>query len=148
MLFASGCAVLVSPVIGKWIDRVGLIWPLMAGSICMVVSAVLLTVYFIGASVPVIGAILGTAGVSYGVLNVTLQAAMMKLSPPAIIGVSAGLFQTSRYLGSILSAVVLGLVFGSGISSTNMQSLGYTLIIISLIGCLIGFYLWKRLRQS
>lgn len=148
MLFVSGCSVLVSPVTGKWIDRVGIIWPLLAGSTCLVVSAVLLAVYFINASVPVIGAILSIAGVSYGVLNVTLQAAMMKLSPPAIIGVSSGLFQTSRYLGSILSSVVLGLVFGSGISSEHMQSLGYALIIISLIGWLIGFYLWKRLRVA
>lgn len=144
MLFISGWSALVSPSTGKWADRVGFCQPLIAGAGFMAVGAILLTALFINASLMTIGIILSIIGISFGIMNVTLQAAVLRLSPPSMIGISSGLFQTSRYFGSILSSVVLGLVFGNEISSGSLQHLGYVLIGISIVVSIISFILWQQ----
>ncbi len=78
--------------------------------------------------------------------NVGLQAAMLKFTPVEMIGPSAGLFQTSRYLGSILSSVVLGLVFSKEITPAHLHILGYVLIVVSGLGCFVSVLLGKRAR--
>jgi sugar phosphate permease len=84
------------------------------------------------------GVILSLLGLSYGIGNVVLQAAMLEASPRAIIGTTSGLFQTCRYLGSILSSIVLGIVFGKEISGWHMQILGMVLITISAISIVMS----------
>lgn len=110
----------------------------------MALGAILLTAFFINASLMTIGIVLSIVGISFGIMNVALQAAVLKLSPSSMIGVSSGLFQTSRYFGSILSSVVLGLIFGNEISADSLQQLGYVLIGISIIVSIISFILWKK----
>jgi hypothetical protein len=101
MLFLSGFSMLISPVAGKWVDRSGFRPPLMAGTGLMLVGAGLLTTLFVGASVPIMAGVLTIVGISYGLNNVSLQAAMIKATPPGMIGTTSGLFQASRYMGSI-----------------------------------------------
>jgi sugar phosphate permease len=84
------------------------------------------------------GLILSLLGISYGIGNVALQIAMLDASPPDIVGTTSGLFQTCRYLGSILSSVVLGLVFGKEITSGHLQILGVILIGVSIISVLMN----------
>lgn len=144
MLFISGWSALVSPSTGRWADRAGFCRPLLAGASCMTVGAILLTLFFTDASLTAIGITLSITGISFGIMNVALQAAVLKLSPSSMIGVSSGLFQTSRYFGSILSSVVLGLVFGNEISSGSLHQLGYVLIGLSIIVSLISFMLWMK----
>ncbi len=147
MAFMSGSAVLVSPGVGRWIDRRGIARPLLAGALSTGVGALLLAAFFADAPLALGGAIIAVAGVGYGAQNVTLQAAMMKLSPPAMIGVSAGLFQTSRFVGSILASVVLGLFFCNEISPRSMQSLADALVAVSLLCCLAAVSLWRKTRR-
>ena len=66
--------------------------------------------FFVDAPMLWKGIILSLLGVSYGLGNVALQAAMFTASPPDIVGTTSGLFQTCRYLGSIFSSVILGLL--------------------------------------
>ena len=56
------------------------------------------------------------------------------------MGTSAGLFQTSRYVGSILAGTLLGLVFGHRIDvdrlhalSLLLGSLGLLILLLSLL---------------
>ncbi|MEC1664998.1 MFS transporter [Bacillus halotolerans] len=133
MLFMSGMSIAVSPITGKWIDRSGVIKPILAGALLMTAGAVLLTVFFI--SVPVIGKglILSLLGIGYGLGNVALQAAMLKTSPSDMVGTTSGLFQTCRYLGSILSSVILGLLFGKEITAAHFDSMGIILIAVGAL---------------
>lgn len=133
MLFMSGMSIAVSPITGKWIDRSGVIKPILAGALLMTAGAVLLTVFFI--SVPVIGKglILSLLGIGYGLGNVALQAAMLKTSPSDMVGTTSGLFQTCRYLGSILSSVILGLLFGKEITAAHFDIMGMILIVVGAL---------------
>ncbi|BDG81875.1 putative MFS-type transporter YwoD [Bacillus subtilis] len=133
MLFMSGMSIAVSPITGKWIDRSGVIKPILAGALLMTAGAVLLTVFFI--SVPVIGKglILSLLGIGYGLGNVALQAAMLKTSPSDMVGTTSGLFQTCRYLGSILSSVILGLLFGKEITVAHFDIMGMILIAVGAL---------------
>ncbi len=101
----------------------------------MLVGACLLTTLFVGASVPIMAGVLTIVGISYGLNNVSLQAAMIKATPPGMIGTTSGLFQASRYMGSILSAVALGLVFGKEITAAHFRILGCILLVVSAAGC-------------
>ncbi|MCC0646996.1 MFS transporter [Clostridioides sp. ZZV15-6598] len=147
MLFMSGIGIFISPLTGKWIDKSGTRVPLIMSSIFMLISAILLSVIFI--QIPVIGKgiILSLAGISYGVGNVALQSSMFKESPPESIGTASGLFQTSRYLGSIFATVLLGMVFESTITSGQFKILGYVMVILGTISFLLNFVLNKELRK-
>ena len=60
---------------------------------------------------------------------------------------SSGLFQTSRYLGSILATVLLGMVFEVNITSEQFQILGYVMVVLGTISFLLNFILKKELRK-
>ncbi|KAA6452129.1 MFS transporter [Bacillus swezeyi] len=136
MLFMSGMSVIVSPLAGIWIDRSGETQPVLVGSCLMAAGAVLLTLFFVQAPMIWKGAILSLLGISYGLGNVALQAAMIRTSPANIVGTTSGLFQTCRYLGSILSSVILGLLFGKEITAGHFQDLGMIMLIVA-IGSLV-----------
>ena len=146
MLFMSGMSIIISPLTGKWIDITGVNQPIVVGSFISIIGGVILTLFFIDASIWVIGIILAVLGLSYGILNVVLQAAMLMESPKEIVGTTSGLFQTCRYLGSILSSIVLGLVFGAKISTEKMEVLGIVLITCGLISFLMS--LWFTLGMT
>ena len=140
MLFMSGMSIIISPITGKWIDKKGVHQPILTCSFLLIFGAIVLTLFFVGASFWQIGFILMLLGLSYGIGNVVLQVAMLKESPKAIIGTTSGLFQTSRYLGSILSSIVLGLIFGKEISADNMKILGLVLIVTGLLSFILSLW--------
>lgn len=146
MLFLSGFSVIASLVAGKWADRSGIGRPLLVGSLSMLAASLLLMTVFAHTSLYGIMGILVVMGAAYGFLNVTLQAAMLQFTPQAMVGLSSGLFQTSRYLGSILSSVVLGWVFGREISGAQMQMLGIILTILSGVVCIVSLQLRRKIH--
>jgi MFS family permease len=147
MLFMSGVSIIISPITGKWIDKSGPKQPIFWGSLLMLVGAVFLAIFFVHVPILFMGLILSLLGISYGIGNVALQVAMLDASPVDIVGTTSGLFQTCRYLGSILSSVVLGLVFGKEITSWHLQILGFILIGVSVISVLMNMGLLKK-RQN
>ncbi|MDM5299702.1 MFS transporter [Bacillus pumilus] len=146
MLCMSGFSIVVSPLTGKWVDRGDERQPMLASTVLMLAGASALSFFFIPSPFLGKGVILSLLGVSYGVGNVALQAAMLKASPQQMIGTTSGLFQTCRYLGSILSSAVLGMLFGDEIAGSHFERLGWTLMIISLIGIGVSLYFSSRVR--
>ncbi|WP_151681743.1 MFS transporter [Weizmannia acidilactici] len=138
MLFMSGASILVSLASGKWIDAVGTAGPIRIGALTMIAGSVLMALFFVNAPVWLMGIILFILGIGYGIGNVALQAAMLEESPENMVGTSSGLFQTCRYLGSILSSVVLGIVFASQITPAKFLLLGIILIAVSVASFLIS----------
>lgn len=147
MLFMSGVSIIISPITGKWIDKAGVKQPILVGSFLSIIGALTLSLFFVHAPYWGMGLILSLMGVSYGIGNVVLQAAMLKESPKAIIGTTSGLFQTCRYLGSILSSIVLGLVFGKNITEEHLQILGIVLIISGSISFLMNLIFTNTLGK-
>lgn len=144
MLFLSGFGTILALVAGRWVDRSGVRHPLLLSNCLMVVSGFLFVLWFVSAPLPGMLLILALVGISYGLGNVTLQAAMVQESPQDVIGTSSGLFQTARYMGSILSSVALGIVFSKQISPSEMHNLGWVLLIISLLSLLNGWSLYRK----
>jgi MFS family permease len=148
MLFMSGVSIFISPLTGKWIDRSGVKQPIIIGSFLSIIGAVTLSLFFIHAPYWGMGLILSLMGISYGIGNVVLQSAMLIESPPSIIGTTSGLFQTCRYLGSITSSIVLGLVFGKEITAQHLQILGIVLIVTGSISFLMSLFFTKALGKQ
>ncbi|MEH7073246.1 MFS transporter [Neobacillus drentensis] len=140
MLFMSGVSIIISSVTGKWIDRTGVNQPIMVGSFISIIGALAFIFFFVDASYIGIGIILSIMGLSYGIGNVVLQVAMVKESPQAILGTTSGLFQTCRYLGSILASIILGLIFGTDITAENMKIIGGVLLVTGIISFLMSLW--------
>lgn len=140
MLFMSGISIVISTVTGKWIDQTGVNQPIMVGAFISIIGALAFMLFFVQSSYLGIGIILSIMGLSYGIGNVVLQVAMVKESPKEIIGTTSGLFQTCRYLGSILASIILGLIFGNGISAESMKIVGEVLLITGTISFLMSLW--------
>lgn len=135
MLSLGLSSLAVSPLAGRWIDASG---PRPAQA----VSAILMTIgsvciVLLNPVSPLISIILVLAafGISNGLINVAMQAALFNHSPKELIGVTSGLFSTSRYFGTILSSLLIGIVMGNSFSFRGFQVLGMILTVIAL--CLL-----------
>ena len=141
MLSLGLCSLVVSPLAGRWIDKSGPRPALLVSAILMTLGS--LWIVTLNENSPVISVCLALAafGISNGLNNVGMQAALFKSSPKEMIGVASGLFMTSRYLGTILSSLLLGIVMGDRLSAEGFRLLGVILAITALI---LVFTSWQR----
>ncbi|WP_379152315.1 MFS transporter [Paenibacillus sp. sgz5001063] len=132
MLTLGLCSLVVSPLAGRWIDHSGAAPALLVSAIFMTLGSV--GIVSLNQHSPVISVCLALAafGISNGLNNVGMQAAMFKSSPKEIIGVASGLFNTSRYLGTILSSLLVGIVMGGKFSFGGFRVLGLILTGVAL----------------
>ncbi|WP_240415717.1 MFS transporter [Paenibacillus periandrae] len=144
MLSLGLCSLVASPIAGRWIDKSGPRPALLVSAILMTLGSIWLVT--LNQTSPVISVCLALAafGISNGLNNVGMQAALFQSSPKEIIGVASGLFNTSRYLGTILSSLLIGIVMGGTFSFEGFQMLGIALTVIALS---LVFMNWRR-RES
>ncbi|GGG52264.1 MFS transporter [Paenibacillus radicis (ex Gao et al. 2016)] len=141
MLSLGLCSLIASPIAGRWIDKAGPRPALLAAGILMTLGSI--WIMTLDQSSPVISVVLALAafGISNGLNSVGMQAAMFNSSPKEMIGVASGVFMTSRYLGTILSSLLLGLIMGNKLSALGFQRLGAVLTVIALSLVLLN---WRR----
>ncbi|WP_373232778.1 MFS transporter [Cohnella sp.] len=132
MLSLGLCSLVTSPIAGRWVDKSGPQPALLLSGILMTLGSVWIVT--LNQTSPVITVCLALAafGISNGLNNVGLQAALFKSSPKEIIGVASGLFNTSRYLGTILSSLLISIVMGDNFSFEGFRVLGIILTVIAL----------------
>lgn len=144
MLSISGFGVLITPIVGRWIDRSGSRTPLLIGTLFTVAGTALL-LSLTDASTPVwIFICLSVLGISNGFQNLGLQTALYFYVAPAETGIASGLFMTSRFMGTILSSSLLGTVFGSQITTAHFHSLILGCVIIAAVMLLISIRMWLK----
>ena len=73
----------------------------------------------------------GVLGIPNGFNNLGLQAALYEHAPAQHIGAASGQLQTFRYVGAILSTSLLGLAFGTTVTSNGLHYIAYVLAGIS-----------------
>lgn len=131
MLSLGLCSLVTSPIAGRWIDKSGPRPALLVSAILMTLGSVWLVT--LNQTSPVVSVCLALAafGISNGLNNVGMQAALFQSSPKEIIGVASGLFNTSRYLGTILSSLLIGIVMGDKFNFEGFQVLGIIMTIIA-----------------
>lgn len=141
MLSLGLCSLVVSPLAGRWVEKSGSRPALLVSGILMTLGSVWLAT--LNQTSPVISVCLALAafGISNGLNNVGMQAALFKSSPKEMIGVASGVFMTSRYLGTILSSLLLGIVMGDKFSAGGFRLLG---VILSVIALSLVFMSWRR----
>ncbi|MDQ0090456.1 EmrB/QacA subfamily drug resistance transporter [Paenibacillus anaericanus] len=132
MLTLGLCSLVTSPLAGRWIDKSGPGPALLVSALLMTFGSVWLVT--LNQTSPVISVCVALAafGISNGLNNVGMQAALFQSSPQEIIGVASGLFNTSRYLGTILSSLLIGIVMGGKFNFDGFQVLGIILTVIAL----------------
>ncbi|WP_248927208.1 MFS transporter [Paenibacillus hamazuiensis] len=131
MLSLGVCSLVASPLAGRWIDKSGPRPALLVSAILMTLGSVWIVTW--NQTSPLISVCLALAafGISNGLNNVGMQAALFKSSPKEIIGVASGLFSTSRNLGAILSSLLIGIVMGGEFSFGGFQVLGIILTAVA-----------------
>ena len=132
MLSLGLCSLITSPIAGRWIDKSGPRPALLVSGILMTFGSVWIVT--LNQTSPVISVCLALAafGISNGLNNVGMQAALFNSSPKEMIGVASGIFNTSRYLGTILSSLLIGIVMGGNFSFEGFRMLGIILTVIAL----------------
>jgi EmrB/QacA subfamily drug resistance transporter len=146
MLSVAGFGVIVSPLAGRWIDRTGSSKSiLVVGAITALLGTVLLWSVNSGSPPIYIFAVLSVLGCSNGFNNLGLQTALFSFVKSEETGAASGLFMTSRYLGTILSSSLLGIVFGQNTSTTQFHIIA---LIGAVIGCIILFLSIRMPRRS
>lgn len=141
MLSLAGFGVIVTPFVGRMIDRYGSKLPLVMGSSILTIGTALLLTFDADSPLIWLLIIMGILGVSNGFNNISMQTALYDHVEPEDTGSASGLFQTSRYLGSILSSSLLGIVFTGHLDFAHL----HTVAIVSLIICAIVVGLALRL---
>lgn len=137
MLALAGFSVLVAPVAGRIIERFGSKPALIIGGICLFVGTALLLTLHGNSPLLWLLTIMAILGMSNGFNNISMQTALYEQTRPEDTGSASGLFQTSRYIGSILSSCLLGIVFNRHLDVIHLHYVA----IVCLIFCavVIGF---------
>lgn len=150
MLSLGLCSLIASPIAGRWIDKSGPGPALLMSGMLMTFGS--MWIVTLDQTSPVISVCLALAafGISNGLNSVAMQAALFRSSPKEIIGVASGIFNTSRYLGTILSSLLISVVMGDIFSFEGFRILG---MILTLIALSLVFMNWRhketrQLRES
>jgi MFS family permease len=106
---------------------------LFLGALALSVGTILLLFFEPTSPVVLLLAIIIILGIPNGLQNLGLQAALYIAAPAKDMGIAAGQFQTFRYVGSILSTSLLGLLFGSTLTTSSLHILAIALTCISVI---------------
>jgi MFS family permease len=133
MLPLTGMGVLTTFAAVQIVRRSGARPALVLGALALSVGTLLLLFFRSNSPVVVLLAVIVILGIPNGLQNLGLQAVLYDAAPAADMGVAAGQFQTFRYLGSILSTSLLGVLFGNRITSNGLHLLAGTLACISIM---------------
>ncbi len=133
MLPFAGVGVLTTFAAIQILRRSGIRRALLLGALALSVGTLLLLFFESNSPVVLLLAVIVILGIPNGLQNLGLQAALYAVAPAKDMGVAAGQFQTFRYIGSILSTSLLGLLFSGAITTGGLHILAVALACISVL---------------
>lgn len=146
MLPLASLNVLLTPLAARFIERRGIRPAFLIGGAWLVAAAALMAL--LATSVTPLVPLLITAmmGVPYCLVSIAMSQALYSSAARASAGVATGIFQTSRYIGAILSTTMLGIAFSDG--TTPSSWLEVTVVSTALgIVLLVLVSRWRPARQ-
>ncbi len=129
----AGIGVIATPLAARLIARRGIRPALVGGSIALVAGTLLLLALSPAASLVVVVLVAAVLGIPNGFNNLGLQSALYASADPQRIGAAAGLFQTFRYVGAVLSTSLIGIVFAGGVDTAGLHALALVLAGLSVL---------------
>lgn len=121
MLALAGFSVLVTPIAGRLIDRHGSKIAVLTGAVLLLIGTGLLLTYSDATTLLWLLPMMSILGISNGFNNIAAQTALYEHVEEKDTGAASGLFQTSRYLGAILSGSFLGMAFHSTLDIAHFR---------------------------
>lgn len=129
----AGTAVIAAPVAARLVARRGERAALLAGACAMVAGTLLLGSFTTATPLWAVVPATVVLGIPIGFNNLGLQSALYGASDPQRTGAAAGLFQTCRFVGAVLSTSLLGVVFAGGVDSAGLHELALILAGVSAV---------------
>jgi len=133
MIPLAGMAVFATPVAARIVARRDERLALLIGAAGYLAGTLLLLAF--SPSTPLWTILLVTVvlGIPIGFNNLGLQSALYRASDPARTGAAAGIFQTCRFVGAVLSTSLLGVVFAGGVDTAGLHELALVLAGVSVV---------------
>ena len=129
MLSVAGFSSVASPLVGRWVDRAGHRPALWAAGLSLSTGALALLAVGPQAPLALLFVVLAFLGASNGVNNLALQTALYRFVPREETGAASGLYMTCRYIGSILSSSLLGLILAGPLDGRMLRELALGLLV-------------------
>ena len=133
LLPVAGLGVAATPLSAALIARSGPRPALITGAVALTVGTLLMVLFEQGTPIPVLIAVGAVLGVPNAFNNLGLQAALYEATRPEQTGTAGGLFQTFRYLGAILSTSLIGLVFGTHVTTPGLHRIALSIAGLSVV---------------
>ncbi|WP_037288238.1 MFS transporter [Saccharibacillus sacchari] len=147
MLNLGLCSLAVSPLAGIWVGRHGAAPILRTSALMMVFGSAGMAVLQPDSGLATILLILAAFGLANGLNGVAMQAALFAVAPKEVIGVASGLFNAFRYLGTVFSSLLTGLVMSGSFNSGGFRVLGILLFSIALLLTILGLPKHKSIEH-
>lgn len=132
MLALAGFGVIIAPLAGSLIDKVGSKLPALIGIGLLVIGTGLLLTYHESSPIGWLLIIMSVLGASNGFNNISMQTALYENVRPENTGQASGLFQTSRYMGAILSSSLLGVTLNDQVNHDTLHLLAIICFVFSI----------------
>jgi EmrB/QacA subfamily drug resistance transporter len=113
----AGVMVVVSPLTGRAVGRFGTRWPLVGGSVAVIISALILTQVTAHTSFATLIVAYVLFGTGQGMINPPITNTAISGMPPSQAGVAAAVASTGRQVGVTLGVAVLGSLAAGGVSA-------------------------------
>lgn len=134
LMALSIASFLVSPVAGRFADRLGRRAPTVFGLIIVTAAACPLAIEGSDISIPLLVGTLILFGVGIGIANPGMQTGAVEAAPPDRTAAASGVFSTSRYFGSIVgSAILAGLIGTDRADASGLDGVFILVLIASAI---------------
>ncbi|MBO1416509.1 MFS transporter [Streptomyces sp. FH025] len=121
---AGVSALLAQPLASRNLVR----GPLVASAVTMLAGSAAIVLLTSHSPAIVIVLVMLVFGITSAATTVGNQTALYLEASPRQIGTASGLFRTFSYLGTIVSSVITGLVFHSGVTDRGLHGLGLVLV--------------------
>jgi len=138
MLALAGSGVVLTPLAARLIDRTGPKPGIVFAALCMLAGSILLFTVPARGGIPHLILALVVLGSAGGFNNLGLQTALYGFVPQEEVGSASGLFQTSRYLGTILSTSLLGVEFASGVDTPHLHTVALGMAAVAALALLLA----------
>ena len=125
---------LLSPLAGRWVDRLGGLRFIVVGAACVVVSAFL---YPIPGSPYAVTAIVVLEAIGFALMGPALYAVVRWGSPAGRTSTAQGLFGAAGTLGFIVSSLIAGELWTRG-TAVPFQFFGAVMLVTTLVALLVG----------